>query len=168
MLSGTMIEPYDTGNSCVVIKNYGTSPLDFNEQRLLEEYETLKKSDWSGSTWPPNMMHIEIWDLVGGMSIEYSPGMYSDPDLSRKLVMAGVTLFKGKGNSLVYHFGSKSTSKVKRNKGRNMFLLKWGITAKFFSEKYLHSGEAYTTHKPDASVLQPDWLGKIKRILAGL
>ena len=31
-----------------------------------------------GATIPPNIVHRDIWDLVGGYSIEYSPGMYSD------------------------------------------------------------------------------------------
>jgi hypothetical protein len=82
--------------------------------------------------------------LVGGMSIEFSPGMYSDPDFSRKLFEAGIRLFKGKGNSLVYHFGSKSTQRVKKNKGRKTFLLKWGITAKTFTDKYLKKGEVFS------------------------
>ena len=44
--------------------------------------------------------------LVGGMSIEFSPGMYSD--LSKKLYESVVRQFKGVGKSLVYHFYSES------------------------------------------------------------
>ncbi len=108
MLSATMIEP--TGNNdCSVICNYGTDISLFREEDLLRDQNKLGRNDWSGSTWPPNIMHIDCWDLVGGMSIEFSPGMYSDPDLSRKLWEIGVRIFIGKGNSLVYHFGCKST-----------------------------------------------------------
>ena len=31
MLSGTMIEPVDTGNPCVIVKDYGRDPADFAE-----------------------------------------------------------------------------------------------------------------------------------------
>jgi len=69
--------------------------------------------------------------------------MYSDPDFSMKLYQAGVRHFKGVGNSLVYHFGSKSTKRVKKNKGRNTFLMKWGMTANHFSKVYLQTGSPW-------------------------
>lgn len=140
MLSCTMIEPTETGNSCVVVKDFGNSLENFKKQELLNSYKSLTRSDWNGSTWPPNVMHIDLWDLVGGMSIEFSPGMYSDPDLSKKLWESGVRLFKGKGNSLVYHFGSKSTGRVKKNKGRTTFLSKWGISSGDFMKNFLRIG----------------------------
>lgn len=140
MLSGTMIEPHSTGNSCVVVKDFGTNPDNFREKELLDTYTTLYRNNWSGSTWPPNVVHRDLWDLVGGFSVEFTPGMYSDPDFSKKVYDTGVRIFKGVGTSLVYHFGSKSTRRVKRNRGRNTFLLKWGITARLFTKKYLSSG----------------------------
>ncbi|MFM2394273.1 MAG: hypothetical protein RLZZ546_2255 [Bacteroidota bacterium] len=143
MLSSTMIEPYDTKNPCVVVKNYGDSIDNFNENLLLKEYSTFFKNDWSGSTWPPNVVHVDLWDLVGGLSIEYSPGMYSDPDFAKKLYESGVRVFKGVGSSMVYHFGSKSTKRTKMNKGSDMFLKKWGITSNFFTREILNRGEIY-------------------------
>ncbi len=144
MLSSTMIEPFDTSNSCVIVKDYGDSIETFDEIKLLNEYKNLIKEDWSGSTWPPNIVHIDLWDLVGGMSIEFSPGMYSDPDFSKKLWDAGVRYFKGVGKSRVYHFGSKSTKRVKKNIGSEMFLYKWGITANTFVNNYLKRGKKFT------------------------
>ncbi len=144
MLSSTMIEPFDTSNSCVIVKDYGDSIESFDEIKLLNEYKNLIKEDWSGSTWPPNIVHIDLWDLVGGMSIEFSPGMYSDPDFSKKLWDAGVRYFKGVGKSRVYHFGSKSTKRVKKNIGSEMFLYKWGITANTFVNNYLKRGKKFT------------------------
>jgi len=143
MISSTMIEPHDTNNPCVNVKDYGDSLSNFNEDLLLKEYKSHSIPDWSGSTWPPNVVHVDIWDLVGGLSTEFSPGMYSDPDFSKKLYEAGVRTFKGVGNSLVYHFGSKSTKRVKKNTGRDMFLFKWGMTASFFSKKILRIGMPY-------------------------
>ena len=144
MLSCTMIEPFDTRNPCVIVKNYGQDIGSFREELLLKEFSSLSVEDWTGSTWPPNVVHVDMWDMVGGLSIEYTPGMYSDPDFSRKLFEAGVRLFKGKGNSLVYHFGSKSTNRVKQNNGRKTFLLKWGYTSRIFTEKYLKRGMGFS------------------------
>ena len=169
MLSATMVEPVETGNSCVIVKDYGRDVHDFDETRLLKDYKNLFVTDWSGSTWPPNVVHVDMWDLAGGLSIEFSPGMYSDPDLSRKLYEAGVRIFKGKGNSLVYHFGSKSTGKVKKNKGKKTFLQKWGITSRTFTTKYLHMGEPYTGPLTEPELRRFDvMLNKIKRLLSAL
>jgi glycosyltransferase involved in cell wall biosynthesis len=166
MLSGTMIEPTETGNSCVIVKDYGQSALNFKEELLLKEYKGLFRDDWSGSMLPPHIVHIDLWDLVGGMSIEFSPGILSDSDLSRKLFEAGVRLFKGKGSSLVYHFGSKSTNRVKQNRGRKAFLLKWGYTSRIFTEKYLKRGKTFSGSitKPELSAITLI-ISKLKRII---
>jgi len=125
-LSGTMIQPHnylDVG----ITANYGDSIESFDEERLLREYMSFKMSDWRGATWPPNLMHRDMWDLIGGYSIEFSPGMYSDPDLTAKLYMAGVRHFKGLSDCRVYHFETKSTSRVLKNDGHTQFLFKWGF-----------------------------------------
>lgn len=44
----------------------------------------------------------------------------------------GCRIFLSVGNSLVYHFMSKSTAKIKKNPGRAQFLHKWGITRSVF------------------------------------
>src|SRR5580693_6016127 len=116
-LSSTMIEPVFTKNNCVIVKDYGTEINNFREADLLNEFSVLPKQDWHGATWPPNIVHKDSWDLVGGYSIEFSPGMNSDPDFSMKLWQAGVRLYKGVSKSRVYHFGCKSTGRIKRNAG---------------------------------------------------
>lgn len=151
-LSSTMIEHYDSGNICVIVANYGTSIETFKEQQLLDEYAQHAKQDWAGSTWPPNVVHKDVWDMIGGFSIEYSPGMYSDPDFSRKLWELGVRYFKGVGASRIYHFGSKSTKRVKINKGRATFLHKWGLTANTFSKYILKIGQPFAGPLPEAEL----------------
>ncbi len=148
-LSSTMIEHYDSGNNCVIVANFGTSIDSFEETKLLASYDQFLKEDWSGSTWPPNIVHKDVWDMVGGYSIEFSPGMYSDPDFSRKLWMLGVRYFKGVASSRVYHFGSKSTKRIKVNTGRIMFINKWGITANAFSKSFLRIGQKFSGILPE-------------------
>ncbi len=164
MLSSTMIES-GGNNPAVVVADYGTDIASFQEEKILRDYTTLYRNDWSGSTWPPNIMHIDSWDLVGGMSIEYSPGMYSDPDLSRKLWEAGVRTFIGKGNSLVYHFGCKSTGRIKKNKGYKTFTLKWGISARTFMRQYLRIGQEAVESLPERELSKKERLNQvIKRL----
>lgn len=143
MLSSTMIEPHNTNNKCVIVADYGDDLKTFQEEKLLKDFNTFQKNDWNGSTWPPNIMHVDTWDLIGGMSTEFSPGMYSDPDFSMKLWQAGFRLLKGVSRSRVYHFGSKSTGRIKKNKGKKTFINKWGITPRLFTEKYLKRGEDF-------------------------
>lgn len=141
-LSATAIEVIKQSN-CSIEKNYGTSPQNFNEALLLKEFAELPMQDWQGATWPPNIVHKDIWDLVGGYSIEFSPGMYSDPDFSMKLWNIGVRYFKGIEKSRVYHFGSISVKRIKKNKGYYTFINKWGITSSTVSKYYLKRGEKF-------------------------
>lgn len=144
MLSGTMIEPRDTGNPCVIVGNYGSEAENFDEARLLAELPQQHKADWCGATWPPTLVSKRWWFKVGGYSSEFSPGMSSDNDFSMKLWHAGCRIFIGVGNSLVYHFQCKSTGKVKKNDGGKQFLHKWGIRQSVFDKYYLRRGQPLT------------------------
>lgn len=142
--SATMIEPYPTNSKPVIgDKNFGTTVEAFEEKRLLDEFATFTKDDWNGATRPPNVVHRDVWDLIGGYSVEFSPGMYSDPDFSMKLWQAGVRLFKGVSRSRVYHFVSKSVGRITPNDGRRQFLRKWGMAPSTFYRFFLKKGEPF-------------------------
>ena len=61
-----------------------------------------------------------------------------------KLWNIGVRLFKGLGNCRVYHFSSLSLRKKAWNNGAKIFLLKWGISIKFFKKYYLRSDQKFS------------------------
>jgi len=146
-ISGTKIEPRKTLNNCVIAPfDFGSNPSNFREKELLETYKNLSFTDWSGSSWYPLVVHKKIWNLVGGLSTEFTPGMYSDPDFMMKLWQAGVRYFKGVGKSKTYHFISKSVNRVKKNNGRKQFLLKWGVSNSTFRKFYIHLGEPFLGH----------------------
>lgn len=149
-LSSTAIEPVPQ-SSCSIQGNYGLTAERFEEEKLLREFNTYDFADWSGATWPPNIVHIDTWDLVGGYSVEFSPGMYSDPDFSMKLWLAGIRYFKGLSASRAYHFGSISTKKVRKNKGYYQFIAKWGMTSSSFTKHYLKRGQAFRGALPDTT-----------------
>ena len=142
-LSASMIEK----KSGHIEFDCGTDFSDFDEKKLLENYENLKCDDFQGSHWAPHLIHKEIWNKIGGFSEEFNPGIGSDPDLNMKLWKEGVRIFKGLSKFKVYHFGSISLRKkptLKQNKGAKTFLKKWGITTNFFKKYYLKSDTLYS------------------------
>lgn len=144
MLSSTMIEPVNHNNPCVIHRDFGQTIEAFDEAGLLRECNNILKNDWTGSTWPPTIVHRKYWLITGGYSIELSPGVSSDDDFAMKMWYAGCRLYKGVGKSRVYHFQSKSTLRIKKNDGRKQFLMKWGINQSTFNKYYIRRGAAYT------------------------
>ena len=141
-ISSTSIEA-NPQSKCMIQGDFGDSPKTFNKGDLLQKYMATPFHDWSGSTWPPCVVSMRLWLEVGGYSEEFSPGMYSDPDFSMKLWQAGVRHFKGLSDSRVYHFGSKSVGRVKRNNGRKQFIKKWKMTPSTFCKYYLRRGQGF-------------------------
>ena len=145
-LSGVMM------NNGPIRFNAGSDVKSFDENKVLNEYQNYNHYDFQGSTWAPHLLHRDLWEMVGGFSEEFFPGTGSDPDLNMKLWNEGVRIFKGVNNCKVYHFGSIVTRKYKNHptiitesgsKGGKIFLLKWGITIKFFKKFYLRSDQKY-------------------------
>ncbi len=145
-LSGLMMNNGPLSFDC------GNSIEEFDEAKLLKNYNNKEYFDFQGSTWAPHLIHKRLWERVGGFSEEYYPGTGSDPDLNMKLWKEGVRIFKGLNKCRVYHFGSTVTRQYKHHptiktesgsKGSKIFLLKWGISIKFFKKKYLLSGKRY-------------------------
>ena len=138
-LSGTMVQPFKS----YINLNCGDTIKNFNEQKLLEELPKIKFDDFQGTHWQPSLVPLKTWNKVGGFSEEFSPGLGSDPDFNMKLWNLGVRLFKGLGECRVYHFSSLSLRKKTWNNGAKTFLLKWGISIKFFKKHYLRSDQVF-------------------------
>ena len=141
-LSGTMM------NKGQIDFNCGNTFEDFDETKFLSNYKNYNFYDFQGSTWAPHLIHKDIWNKVKGFSEEFYPGTGSDPDLNMKLWKLGVRIFKGINDFKVYHFGSIVTRKYKDDakiitesgsKGGKIFLLKWGMTIKFFKKFIMKS-----------------------------
>ncbi len=145
-LSGTMMNNGQIEFDC------GDNTKNFDESKFLDEHKNFNHFDFQGSTWAPHLIHKEIWNKIGGFSEEYFPGTGSDPDLNMKLWKLGIRIFKGINDFKVYHFGSIVTRRYKNHptiktesgsRGAKIFLLKWGISIKFFKKYYLKSGIIY-------------------------
>jgi len=138
-LSGTMVQPFES----YINLNCGDNINNFDEQKLLSELPKIKFNDFQGTHWQPSLIPLKTWNKVGGFSEEFSPGLGSDPDFNMKLWNLGVRLFKGLGDCRVYHFSSLSLRKKAWNNGAKTFLLKWGISIKFFKKHYLRSDQIF-------------------------
>ena len=145
-LSGTMMHKGQIDFNC------GNSVEEFDEKKFLSNYKKYNYYDFQGSTWAPHIIHKDIWNQVNGFSEEFYPGTGSDPDLNMKLWKLGVRIFKGINDFKVYHFGSIVTRKYKGDsktitesgsRGGKIFLLKWGVTIKFFRKFILRSDSKY-------------------------
>ena len=134
-LSGTMVQPFES----YINLNCGKDIQSFDEEKLLKELPGIKFDNFQGTHWQPSLIPKKTWIKVRGFSEEFSPGLGSDPDFNMKLWKEGVRLFKGLGECRVYHFSSVSLRKKAWNKGARTFLLKWGISIKFFKKYYLKS-----------------------------
>ncbi len=142
-LSGLMLCPSQLG--C------GDTVENFDEQKLLKTYQNTSRNDFQGSTWAPHVVHKDTWDAVDGLSEEFFPGHASDPDFNMKLWQYGVRIFRGLGQSPVYHFGSVTLRKKNTwnfsyrisSGNTKKFLYKWGISVKFFRKHYLKSDTPY-------------------------
>ena len=139
LLGCALIEPKGgTNPNVTVCADFGDHPDNFREDDFLKRFADLPRSDWNGAGGAGVLLHKKLWDLVGGYSVEFSPGLYSDPDFSMKLWQAGVRFFKGVGKSRIFHFQSVSTGRiVRRNDGRKQFARKWKIPSSRFVRNYL-------------------------------
>jgi len=148
LLSGTLIES-NTGH---IKLDCGNKLDNFNEKKLLNNYKNVNHYDYQGSHYAPHLVSKRIWEKVGGFSEEFNPGVASDPDFNMKLWIEGVRIFKGINSFKVYHFASivikrintPKTNKMNiKSKASKIFILKWGISIKFFKKFYLKTNSRY-------------------------
>jgi len=174
MYFGTLIEPRKSQSPLIINQNHGTNPEEFDEEAMLANYMNEVRGDLEGAALQPTLVHRKWWTAVGGYSLEFSPGMSTDDDLLMKFWVVGCRNFRVVGNSRFYHFGFKSTGRVKHNLGGRIFAMKWGITQKEFFNNFLIKlrnnsiggglqANAVVTDFPRATRL-----GKLRRVGYGL
>jgi GT2 family glycosyltransferase len=163
-LASQIIEPTDTGNALVTVANFGSGPADFDEAALLEFAAKMNTADRDGIALQPTLVSRELWLRVGGYSIEFGPGMSSDDDFLMKLWLVGCRVFRSVGASRVYHFGTRTTGRIRRNRGGREFLMKWGVSQRDFKRNYLsRTASAAAGELPN--VPRPGFVSRLKRVL---
>lgn len=167
MFFGTMIQPENGGNSIILKQNFGETPETFDEEKFLAQNMADPRGDLEGAASQPTLIHKKWWHMLGGYSLEYSPGMSSDDDLMMKFWVAGCRNYRIVGASRFYHFGCKSTGRIKHNLGGRVFVMKWGITLIEFHRLYLPSLRNPNGGKSLANPhnnVRASWLGKLRRV----
>jgi glycosyltransferase involved in cell wall biosynthesis len=163
---GTLIQPEIGGNDSMIEQNFGGAPDTFDKAQFLAQHMADKRGGVEGTASQPTLVHKKWWAMLGGYSMEFSPGMSSDDDLLMKFWVAGCRNFRIVGNSRFYHFGCKSTGRIKHNRGGHIFALKWGITQAEFYRHYLSSlrksGGGNTAENPH-NFPRPSLPSKLKR-----
>jgi len=164
---GTLIQPENGGNGNIIMQNFGGSPTDFDEGKFLLQYLADSRGDKEGAASQPTLVHKKWWSMLGGYSFEFSPGMSSDDDLLMKFWVAGCRNYRIVGGSRFYHFGAKSTGRIKNTKGGRIFVMKWGVTQIEFNRLYLPSlrkaNGGNTTNNPH-NFVRGSWLGTLRRV----
>ena len=133
----TLIQADNGKNPYILKQDFGTTPQNYDEPRLLRECFSEVRDDVEGGSSQPTLFHRKWWLMVGGYSLEYSPGMSSDDDLLMKFWVIGCRHFRIVGASRFYHFSCKSTGRIRHNMGGRIFVMKWGITQAEFYRRYM-------------------------------
>lgn len=133
----TLIQPKIGKNLHMVEHDFGSSPENFDAAGLLNNYLSETRKDAEGAASQPTLFQRKWWQIVGGYSLEFSPGMSSDDDLLMKFWIAGCRHFRVVAASRFYHFVCKSTGRIHNTKGGRVFVMKWGITQGDFYQLYM-------------------------------
>ena len=167
-LSSTLLEPTFTGNDRVIVQDHGRSPEQFDAAGLLRHYKDMQRADMPGRASQPTLVAKRWWTMVGGYSLEFSPGMSSDDDLLIKLWITGFRRFEIISDSRLYHFACRSTGRIRKNRGSREFALKWGITQGEFMRQYLAQAHCQKEGSTQSCVPRCTPSGRFKRAVHGL
>lgn len=164
-LASQIIEPTDTGNAIVEVGPFGTGPADFDEAGMLAFAAALEVGDRNGTASQPMLVSRELWHRAGGYAIEFGPGMSSDDDFLMRLWLLGCRVFRQVGASRVYHFGCRTTDRIRRNRGGREFLMKWGVTQHDFKRNYLAQTAEAGAAARLPNVPRPSLSSRVKRVM---
>jgi len=166
---GMLIQPdVEKKNPNFIQRDFGSNPEDFDEPALLREFMQETRDNVDGAASQPTLFHRKWWHMVGGYSLEFSPGMSSDMELLMKYWVAGCRCFRIIGNSRFYHFSCKSTGRVRFNRGGRAFVMKWGLTEKEFYRDYIRQLGQSPSRETFEKFPRATMLGRLRRLGYGL
>ena len=135
-ISSCLIEP--TGyNPEYDIFYCGHDAASFQETKLLEYFSSIKPVRENTIQYShPILIPKFMLEEVNYLDEQYFPGWSVDHDLPKSLYEKGCRNFIMLGNSRVFHFSSKTFTKlpsdVKNKDGQDIFLKKWGMSVQEF------------------------------------
>jgi len=125
VVSGTRIEPplHPDGPE-KLLHDYGIEPEEFDELKLLREYETFKRDTTTEGIFAPWAIMKEDFQSIGGHDPLYAPQSKEDSDIFNRFVLAGYKLVQT-WSGFVYHMtcrGSRFADGAKRNPAGQVFM----------------------------------------------
>ena len=126
VVSGTRIEPplHPDGPE-KILEDYGIEPEEFQEQRLLVDYEFLKEKDkTTEGIFAPWAIMKEDFQSIGGHDPLYAPQSKEDSDIFNRFLLNGYKLVQT-WEGFVYHMtcrGSRFADGAKRNPDGQVFM----------------------------------------------
>ena len=138
-LTAAMFEPQHENICMNSPMDYGRHPNEFKEEDFLKEWKDIRRiKEDIVSPYCPIFVTKALWDEVGGYDEEYFPCFGTDPDFAAKIYFAALKKganyeFRAVADCCVYHFQCITTDKIPndayyRDKARETFLRKWGMT----------------------------------------
>ena len=125
VVSGTRIEPplHPDGPE-KILQDYGIEPEEFDEHKLLREYESFKKDTTTNGIFAPWAIMKEDFQSIGGHDPLYAPQSKEDSDIFNRFLLAGYK-FVQTWSGFVYHMtcrGSRFADGAKRNPNGEVFM----------------------------------------------
>jgi hypothetical protein len=125
VVSGTRIEPplHPDGPE-KILEDYGIEPEEFDEQRLLNEYESFKRDTTTEGIFAPWAIYKSDFQKIGGHDPLYAPQSKEDSDIFNRFVLAGYELIQT-WEGFVYHMtsrGSRFKDGALRNPAGQVFM----------------------------------------------
>jgi len=125
VVSATRIEPplHPDGPE-KLLKDYGIEPEEFDEYKLLREYESFKRDTTTEGIFAPWAIMKEDFQSIGGHDPLYAPQSKEDSDIFNRFVLAGYKLVQT-WSGFVYHMtcrGSRFADGAKRNPDGAVFM----------------------------------------------
>jgi glycosyltransferase involved in cell wall biosynthesis len=138
-ISSCLIEP--VGNNPEYDIFYaGHDAQTFDEKKLLQYFSTAQPKKANTTQYShPILMPKFMLEEVNYLDLEYFPGWSVDHDMPMSFYQKGCRNFIMLGNSRVFHFSSKTFTKlpaeIKNKHGQDIFERKWGISVDEFRNK---------------------------------
>ena len=125
VVSGTRIEPPLHPNGPEkILRDYGIEPEEFDEQKLLTDYESFKKDTTTEGIFAPWAIMKEDFQSIGGHDPLYAPQSKEDSDIFNRFLLNGYK-FVQTWRGFVYHMtcrGSRFADGAQRNPDGQVFM----------------------------------------------
>ena len=135
------IEPTGPGIFNFQVKDFGSTPEEFDYKGFIEHEMTTKQNHLTdnGGIFP-FAMYKKDYMIVGGFDTLYKSPFICDWDFFLKLDLNGI-VFKRTHEACLYHFGSIATKNGKEGEmfksteqpAAQLFMYKWGMSPQLFN-----------------------------------